>query len=312
VALDEEPRQEPPGSFLSSLPQFFVFPAILVATLTAIYLLLRMLAGATPDSVPELIHDLEAAGPHGRWQVLHSLATGLGHGTLDLDEVSSDELERIYTKFADEGDTPTERAQMQRYLLLVVAHKKDPRFTQRAIEALGSSDRDLRHAALQALGILADPAAIPALTVRLEGEDSNERLLALGALANIESEESLVLLQESLRSTDSIVARNAALLLAGEPHRDEAARPFVMHMLDRSGYDKDPGLEGELRELMDEDSREQARKAVVEQFLVSACRAAGALGDPAAVPRLENLREADPSMKVRSAAIDALRTLGSS
>lgn len=310
--LDEEPRQEPPGSFLSALPQFFVFPAILVVTLTAVYLLLRVLAGSTPDNVPELITDLESAGPHGRWQVLHSLATGLGRGSLDLSEVSGDELERLYTKFEGEGETPAEKARMQQYLLLVVAYKGDPRFTSRALAALDSPDRDLRFTALKALGMMGDETALPALELRLDGEDADERVLALGAVANIEGQKARVILQEHLRSTDSIIARNAALLLASAPHRDTSVKPFLLNMLDRTAYAEDPSLDGPLRELMDESSRTAAREDAVEQFLVMACRAASDLGDTDAVPRLENLREADPSLKVRSAAIDALHDLGSS
>ena len=310
--LDEEPRQEPPGSFLSSLPQFFVFPAILVATLTAVYLLLRVLAGSAPVDASELFRDLESAGPHGRWQVLHSLATGLGRGTMDLSEVSGEELERLYVNLQAEGETPAEQALMQQYLLLVVAHKGDPRFTGRALAALDSPDRDLRLTALQALGIMADEAALPALRARLQAEDPDERVLALGAVANMTGPEAGAILRESLNSSDSIIARNAALLLASEPYREEAVKPFLLHMLDREAYSDDPTLDGSLRAVMDVTSRSAAREDAVEQFLVLACRAASELGDPDAVPRLENLREADPSLKVRSAAIDALHQLGSS
>jgi HEAT repeat protein len=63
---------------------------------------------------------------------------------------------------------------------------------------------------------------------------------------------------------------------------------------------------------MDPDSRAFTRESVVETFLVKACLAASELGDPATRPLLEKLREADPSMKVRSAAIDALHELGPS
>ncbi len=310
--LDEEPRQEPPGSFLSALPQFFVFPAILVLTLTAVYLLLRVLAGSTPDNVPELLADLEAAGPKGRWQVLNSLATGLGNGSLNLDEVSADELERLYSKYEREGSSPAERARMSEYLLRVVARKQDPRFTGKALEALASSDQALSQAGFEALGLLGDPAAVPALLNRLRGSDPNQRLLALGALSQIDDPEALSALSESLRSEDSVVARNAVLLLARAPHQDASVKPFLLRMLNRQGYADDPTLDGPLRELMDDASREAARDHAVNVFLVMACQAASELGDLDAVPPLENLREADPSLKVRSAAIDALHELGSS
>jgi HEAT repeat protein len=159
---------------------------------------------------------------------------------------------------------------------------------------------------------MGDPAALPALTARLKGEDADERVLALDAVANIEGPEARAILAGSLRATDSIVSRNAALLLASAPYRDGSVKPFLLHMLDRAAYADDPTLDGPLRELMDETSRKAAREDAVEQFLVSACQAAAELGDRDAIPRLENLREADPSLKVRSAAIDALFDLGSS
>ena len=118
--------------------------------------------------------------------------------------------------------------------------------------------------------------------------------------------------QASFRTWLHRIARNAALLLAGEPHRDPAVKPFLLNMLDRGAYAQDPSLDGPLRGLMDEASRAAARDHAVETFLVLACRAASALGDRDAIPRLENLREADPSLKVRSAAIDALHELGAS
>jgi len=312
VVLDEEPRQQPPGSFLASLPQFFVYPAILVATLAAVYLLLRVIGSGGPEDVRELLAELENSGPHGRWQVLHTLATGLESGEYQLADVSSDELAALYERLLASAESPVERGRLQQYLLLVVAHKRDARFTPLALEALSDGDADLRQMALQALALIGDPAALPELARRLEGNDVDERVQALGAVANIPGPEARELLAGSLRASDSIVARNAALLLAGEPSRDPRALPFLLHMLERSGYDSDPALDGPLRDLMDEASRQAVRADAVESFLIQACASAAALGDPAAIPSLQHLREADPSLKVRSAAIDALHALGTS
>jgi hypothetical protein len=312
MPLDEEPRQQPPGSFLSALPQFFVFPAILVGTLTVVYLLLRVLAGVSPATAPELLAELEAAGPHGRWQVLQSLATGLGRGTLSLEEVQSTELRRLYDHFREQGETALERSRMRQYLLLVIAHKQDSALTPLALEALAESDQDLRRMALQALAVMKDPAALPALEALLGGQSLDDRLLALGAVANLDSPRVVELLLAAQASEDTIIARNAAILLARAPHRDPRALDFLMGILDRETYSRDAALEGPERDLMDADSRAFTRENVVETFLVKACLAASELGDPATRPLLEKLREADPSMKVRSAAIDALHELGPS
>ena len=91
---DPDP-QHVPGSFLQSVPQFFVFPLILVATLTVIYLGLRWLSGSTPSDARQLLVDLRLSGPHSRWQVAQQLADGLQRGRLTLDTVPPAELAAV-------------------------------------------------------------------------------------------------------------------------------------------------------------------------------------------------------------------------
>src|SRR5262249_20793843 len=95
--FDEEPGPQVPGSFLESLPQFFVFPAILVATLTAAYFGLRMLVGSSPADARELVAQVRSAGgEHGQWQALHALADGLRTGRFDLASVAPADLAALY------------------------------------------------------------------------------------------------------------------------------------------------------------------------------------------------------------------------
>ena len=310
VRFDEEPPQHVPGSFLGAFPQFFIFPLILVATLTAVYMVLRLLAGSEAQSATELLSELRAAGPHARWQVLHGLADGLRRGTLDLSGVETAELAALYETYGGgEGDSPSQRALMRQSLLLVLAYKRDPSLTPYALEALDDPDTGVRRTALQALATMADPTCLPALTPWLSAPTSEERLLALGALANLDSPEALDLIADQATAEDSIVARNAVLVLAraGDPR----ATPFLGRMLVRDAYDGDAQLESDIAGL-DAPSRDATRNAVVERFLIDSCRAAEALGDRGHLPALQKLREADPSLKVRSAAINALHALGAS
>jgi HEAT repeat protein len=111
-----------------------------------------------------------------------------------------------------------------------------------------------------------------------------------------------------LGGDDSLLHRNAVLALAQAG--DARAAPWLPALLRREAYDRDGRLDGPDAALQDETSRAAARQSVVEQFLVSACRAAAHMADPSVAPLLQALRANDPSIKVRSAAINALHDLG--
>lgn len=304
---DEEPPQHVPGSLLEALPQFFVFPAILVVTLTAIYLLLRMVVGAEPDSAREVLDEFQAAGPHGRWQVMHSLADGLRRGRLDLDGIPSAELARIYETEMLRGGEGLEGQTMRATLLHVLAGKGDPALTHYALEALEASSDELRMAALAALASMGDPSTVGVLETHVSSPVAGVRLMALGALGNIDSPEADAAIAAACGSEDAIVARNAVLLSARRGNAD--ALPMLLRLLDSDSYSGDLTMEQGLAEL-DQDSRARAVAAAAETFLIQACQAAAALGDPAVVESLQKLRETDRPVKVRSAAITALDALG--
>ena len=301
--FDEEPGTQVPGSFLESLPQFFVFPAILVATLTAAYFGLRMLVGTSPSDARELVAQVRSAsGEHGQWQALHALADGLRTGRFDLASVAPAELAALYRDVAGQG------AEQRQFLLEVLGWKKDPELTALAVEALQAEEPEVRLAALFALARMEDPSAVPALADVLTTGDEDERWVALGALARIGSEPARDAIAAQLGGPDSVLHRNAVLALAQAG--DRRAAPWMPALLDRAAYAGDSRLDGEEAALQDDASRAAARENVVEQFLVSACRAAAHVDDPALRPLLQSLSSNDPSLKVRSAAISALADLG--
>jgi HEAT repeat protein len=111
-----------------------------------------------------------------------------------------------------------------------------------------------------------------------------------------------------LAGGNGLLARNAVLALAdaGDPR----AAPGLPALLARDAYASDPSLDGPDAALQDEQSRANDRADVVEGFLVQACRAAAKSADPALAPLLRALAADDPSLKVRSAAINALHDRG--
>lgn len=307
AAFDEEPPQHVPGSFLEALPQFFVFPAILVLTLTAIYLLLRVVVGTEAGSARDLLDEFKAAGPHSRWQLMHSLADGLKRRRLQLDEVPVRELALIYEAEMQRVGEGPQGDIMRSTLLHVLAWKHDPSLTHFAVEALDGASEELVMAALAALATMADPSTVEVIARQLDAPVAGVRLMALGALGNIESPAADAALVAALTASDAMVARNAALLTARR--RNLAALPMLLRLLDPESYAGDGSMELGLSEF-DEASRAQALAGSTEAFLIQACQAAATLGDPAVVAGLQKLREPDRSVKVRSAAINALDALG--
>jgi hypothetical protein len=301
--LDEEVEARVPGSFLEALPQFFVFPLILVATLAAAWLGLRMLVGGGGGDARELIADIRAAsGPHGRWQAAHGLADGLRRGRVTLDEVPAAELAALYDAYAAESPA------MQQFLLEMLGWKREPALTGRALAALDADDEQVRMAALLALANLEDEAAVPRLVAVLQDGERDERWMAMGALARVGGAEALSAIAGMLGGEDTVLHRNAVLALAQAG--DLRAAPWLPALLTRAAYAEDSRLDGPDAALQDAQSRAAARESVVEQFLVSACRAASHMADPSVAPLLQALRTDDPSVKVRSAAINALHDLG--
>ncbi len=298
----DEETEHVPGSFLESLPQFFVFPLILVITLTVIYVLLRALAGAETRSADELITEVRSMPEsHARWQSLHSLADGLQRQRITLDGVSAATLAGFYEDLRDDGPM------VRQFALNILAFKQDPALTPLALGALDDEDRDVRLGALYALTQLADPSAIDALAaVVASGRDHEEGFLAVGALARVDTPAARDAVASALGAGDSILHRNAVLVLAKSG--DARGVALLPALLVRARYDEDSTLVSD--PTLDEASAQIVRGIVTDEFLINACRAAEALGDPTLVGPLQALRTDDPSPKVRSAALNALHTLG--
>ena len=94
---------------------------------------------------------------------------------------------------------------------------------EKLIEALGDSEWKVRWDAVNELGKLKDPRAIPALVeIALGDENPHPRWRSLWALRSVEPAggESVVQLRDGLVSPDAVVVRNAAVALAffGQGH----------------------------------------------------------------------------------------------
>ncbi len=94
------------------------------------------------------------------------------------------------------------------------------------VEVLGDADRNLRRAAAESLGAIADPQAVPSLLIALEDEHWSVRCAAAAALGRIGSGKALPALLFRLQDEDTTV-RRAALAALGEIGDPRAAGRLV-------------------------------------------------------------------------------------
>lgn len=154
-----------------------------------------------------------------------------------------------------------------------------PRAVEALLRLLKDSDRDVRIAAIDALGAAKQPAAVPPLAARLDTE-TDEQVLekivdALGAIGAPEAVDGLLgLLDRTPRDAIRWSCINS-LGKIGDPRAAERLRPYL----------------------------EAAYPADVRQVAVEAL---GKLKDAAALPRLAEILRGDPEEKLRQAAAAAL------
>jgi HEAT repeat protein len=203
---------------------------------------------------------------------------------------------------------------------------------------LVDADRNLRRAAAESLGAIADPQAIPPLLLALEDEHWSVRCAAAGALGKIRSGKSTPALLSRLHDDDQTV-RRAAVAALGEVGDIRAAGPLAAALQDaglqgpalealrRLGSAALPELERAFpgaatetrRLIVDLAGRMEDRRA--RRLLLSALaddsaqvrtEAALALGDGGfldAVQPLMDVKASDPSPGARHAAASALKKL---
>ena len=215
-------------------------------------------------------------------------------------------LSFIRSRIADEGKRPEgdvlaavlrllehDSSPMRREALLIVGNVTDKIVVEAVLARLErEKDKVTRHAVLQALGKLGDPAAIPALVREIASEDSGptcvrEAASALGHVAGkVESSEALApaaapLKNRFLATSPGEPALRAALLAAMAGVADASFLPEFLSAVESD----DAGI------------------------LQPAIRGLLALNDSSKLPRIRTLmNQADP--RVRLAAIETVSQLG--
>ncbi len=285
--MSESPVQAEPtgdGPLRTFVGLFFV-PLMVVLLCVAVFIGFGWIA-YDHQTTSDYLDDLRSGWRPRRAQAAYELSKILiaDPAALDEDPGARTELRSLFEQ-ADKGE-------MKRYLALVLGYTRDRESTPLLIEAVSDDDSETRIYALMALGAMGDPAGESTLIRALKDPDPGIRKTAAHALGELGVESASPALANLLGDPVADVRWNAAL--ASSRLGSDAGVPVLLEMVDRDLVGQVPGI----------------TPAQAEEAMVSAIVALGLSGATEARPILEELSGADPSLKVRQAALGALKVLG--
>jgi HEAT repeat protein len=165
----------------------------------------------------------------------------------------------------------------------------------------GWADIDINEARIMtiwALGSSGDASVVNKLAPMYESTDAGIRKMVVYALGALPGTAQLPTLTTALKDEAPDVRWNAAVALAR--HDSAEGVPVLREMLDRAFVEQT--VKRDVRQYEDQDP--------VADVMISGLRAAAALNDPTLKASVEGLSQQDRSLRVRQAALEALKTMG--
>lgn len=286
-----------PRSPIVLVAQFFLIPLMIVLVGVGIFILFGLITNESKGP-RDYLYEMKAnrgrigAGETRRWQAAYELSNLLA---LEAEKISDPKRNQEYRNLAPEMIALFEEARqdgevrLRQYLALALGRLGDQRAVPHLIEALKDQDTETRLYAAWALGVLKANEAVPELIKFLESDDPALRKMGAHVLGALGDARALPGLREALEDSVDDVRWNAALALARFGDRGGVA--VLMRMLDRNYLNSIPSM----------------REDQKEQVMVSAIEALAALGERQAEPLFRAISQSDPSLKVRQAALRALK-----
>jgi HEAT repeat protein len=290
-------RETAPRSPFAAAPalavQFFLIPLTVVAVTVAVYVGFRsMLADArTPQ---DYLAEIQNGGTDRRWPAAYELSRLMADPKVRADRALGPAL--VTALEHAKNDEPAVR----RYLALAIG-RLDPPFPPNAVrdltEALDDPDSEVRISAIWALGSSGDPAVAEVLQPLYQSSDPGIRKMAVYALGALPGTSQLVTLKTALQDTAADIRWNAAVALAR--HGDREGAGVIRQMLDRDYVEH----------IVKRDVRQDEDEDPIGDVMISGLRAAAALKDETLRGTITSISQTDRSMKVRSAALEALKDM---
>jgi HEAT repeat protein len=309
-------RESAPRNPLVAAPalavQFFLIPLAVVAVIGVVYLGFRSMVVDTRGA-REYLAEIQNGGSDRRWPAAYELSRLMDDPKVRADRSLAPALVNAFEQAKD--DDP----RIRRYLALAIG-RLDPPLPAEAIDMLskslddpdrvpaqdwisrltGWSDSDLgevRISTIWALGASGDPRVATRLLPFYQSPDAGVRKMVVYALGALPGDAQLDTLRAALQDPAPDVRWNAAVGLAR--HGDRQGAGVIRQMIDRDYVEH--VVTREVRQDQDLDP--------VADVIISGLRAAAVLKDGTMRERIAELSQQDRSMKVRQAALEALRAI---
>jgi len=275
--------------------QFFLVPLVVVAITVLVFVGFRSMV-ADERSARSYLEEIRFGGWYRQWPAAYELSQLMADPKVRADRTLAPELVKAFVEAKDYDP------RVRRYLALAIG-RMDPPLPPEAVaklsQALEDPDSESRISAIWALGSSGDPTVVARLQPLYASSDKGIRKMVVYALGALPGDAQIETLRAALEDETADVRWNAAVALARHGSRDGVG--VIQQMLDRSYVEqtvkRDVSLINE-----DEDP--------IADVMISGLRAAATLRDATLRASVEGLSQQDRSLKVRQAALEALKDMG--
>ncbi len=290
----DEATRNPLTAAPSLAVQFFLIPLAVVAITVVVYVGFRALL-ADDRKPQDYLSEVRNGSSDRRWPAAYELSRRMADPKVRADRTLGPELVKAFVAAKD--DNP----KVRQYLALALG-RLDPPLPPEAVteltKTLDSADSETRVDVIWALGSSGDPAVVATLQPLYESPDKGIRKMVVYALGALPGDAQLLTLRTALTDTEPDVRWNAAVALSRKGSHDGVA--VLRQMLDRQYVEQT--VKREVRQDEDIDP--------IADVMISGLRAAATLKDDSLKTPVTTLSQQDRSMKVRQAAIEALKVMG--
>jgi len=275
--------------------QFFLIPLSVVALTVTVYVGFRSLL-ADDRSPQDYLAEIRSGGSDRRWPAAYELSRLMSDPKVRSDRTLASALVKAFQESKNDPE-------VRRYLALALG-RLDPPLPPDALseltQALDDADGQTRINVIWALGSSGDEAVVPRLVPLYQAQDADAgiRKMIVYALGALPGTAQIDTLSMALQDATPDVRWNAAVALARHGRSDGTA--VLQQMLDRAYVERT--VKREVRQDQDEDP--------IAEVMISGIRAGAAIRNPTLKPVIETLSQQDRSMKVRQAALEALKAMG--
>ena len=295
--LDErEPETE--GSKVTApalATQFFLIPLAIVAVIALFYLGFRTLV-TDERTAQEYLTDIRLGGANRRWPAAYELSRLMADP--EIEKINPSLVAGLVEAFEESAnDDPMVR----RYLALALGRVNipaSPKVIDVLIRALDDTDSETQINVIWALGSLQAESAVVGLEQLYKSRDAGIRKMVVYVLGAIPAGSHSSVLETALADVANDVRWNAAVALARHGRAEGVS--VIREMLDREHLTQ--SVEGNVQADVDTDP--------VGGVMISGLQAVAVLQESSLRGRVEEISLSDRSMRVRQAALDALKVLG--